>query len=169
MKQRTTALLVAGLLLVAGVALAQNIQQADRIVRIHGGHHGGHHAGHGPGGHEMLVAHLTKALDLTAEQQASAKEIHDNCHAKAEPLFAELERLHGELEKAFDSNAPAATVGELAIAQHKVHEQMKALHTEAFAALEALLTAEQQETFKKLKEEHPMLGGFHRRVHVMGH
>lgn len=153
MNRRATALLVIGLLLTAGVVLAQH----DRVF-VHGRHGGPG----GPDHHAMMVAHLTELLDLTAEQQASAKDLHEAARAKAEPLRAEAERLQGELEKAFDSNAPAATVGELAIALHKTHEQIKAVHEEAMTSFHALLTAEQLEKLKKLHEEHPMLNRIHK-------
>jgi Spy/CpxP family protein refolding chaperone len=154
--KRTALLLSTVLLLVAAAAVAVHAQ--DRIFFRHHG---------GPGGHDRaemhahFFTHLTEKLELTAEQQAAAKEQMAKVHAAVEPLFAEHEKQHEALRTALDNGSDATTVGELAIAAHATMQKIHAAHKEAMATFAAQLTPEQQEKFQQLKESRKE---FHHRI-----
>jgi Spy/CpxP family protein refolding chaperone len=125
----------------------------DRMILRHHGGHGGPHAAEM---HAHFFAHLTEKLDLTAEQQAAAKEQMAKVHAAVEPLFAEHERQHEALRTALENGSDATTVGELAIAAHATMEKIHAAHKEAMAAFATQLTPEQQAKFEELKADRKM-------------
>jgi Spy/CpxP family protein refolding chaperone len=137
MKRILTLALTAILLLGATVLLAQP------------GFH--HRSGPGRGGHADFLA---RALDLTDEQKAAAKEIHEGVEAKAEPLMEQHREQMEEIHALLDGARPDATqIGQKMIAAHATHQQLKALHQEAMAKVSALLNAEQLEKFKEFQEK----------------
>ena len=150
MKRILTLALSAVLLLGATVVLAQP---------------GFHHKRGGPergmAGHGDHAEFLARALDLTDEQKAAAKTIHEGVEAKAEPLMEQhreqMEEIHALLEGA---NPDATQIGQKMIAAHATREQVEALHEEAMAKFSALLNAEQLEKLKKIKEMHHGPEGF---------
>jgi len=122
---------------------------------------------HGPGGPGMMhggmhgpisaehVEHMARALDLTDEQKATAKQIHHEIFAKAQPLFEQHRQQMDELETLLDgANPDPAEVGRKAIAAHATHNQIKALHEDAFARFKAILTPDQLEKLNKMREQH---------------
>ncbi len=148
MKRILTLALCAVLMLGATVLLAQP-----------GFHHRG---GPGKGGHADFLA---RALDLTDEQKAAAKEIHEEAEAKAETTREQHREQMEEIRAFLDGTNPDATqIGQKMIAAHATRQQLKALHQEAMTKLSALLNAEQLEKFKgfqeKLQERHHGPEGF---------
>jgi Spy/CpxP family protein refolding chaperone len=131
-------------------------------------HHGGHGCG-GPGadhatsfdGKDMpsMVDHLAKALDLTDDQQASAKEIETKMKATVEPIHADMTRVQEQLDQALKSNASAADVGALAIEAYQIRQKAEAAHADFHAQFQQILTAEQREKFDSFR--HDMHGGPH--------
>ena len=116
------------------------------------------HEGHGSHMRMMMHGdggHLGAALDLTDEQKAEARKIHEETFARAEPLMEQareaMEKVHDLLE---GSNPNPTEVGQRMIAAHAFHKQLKALHEDAMARFSALLTAEQLEKFKEMQEKH---------------
>lgn len=162
--KRTALLLCTVLLLVAAAAVAVHAQ--DRVFFRHHGGHGGHGGHHSAEMHEHLLAHLSEKLDLTAEQQAAAKEQMAKVHAAVQPLFAEHERQHEALRTALDNGSDATTVGELAIAAHATMEKIHAAHKDAMTAFAAQLTPEQQAKFEEMKASHK---GFRHQIMMMHH
>lgn len=94
-------------------------------------------------------------LDLTDEQKAAAKQIHQELFAKSQPLFAQHRQQMDELDALLDSaNPDPAEVGRKAIAAHATHKQIEALHEDAFTRFKALLTPDQLEKLNKMHERH---------------
>lgn len=124
------------------------------------------HPGPGhPGMHRMMwkgdgpppmVDMLKSRLDLTADQESAARELETRLHETMKPLHEQLVTLEGDLEKALESGADAATVGQAAIAVHKVRKQAEAAHQEFRQSFSELLTSEQKEKFDS----------FHQTVHL---
>jgi Spy/CpxP family protein refolding chaperone len=126
---------------------------------------GFHHKRGGPGG--MMADHaehfdfIARALDLTDEQKAAAKKIHEEIAAKAEPLMEQHRQQMEEVHTLLDGDNPDATlIGQKVIAAHATGEQLKALHEEAMAKFSALLNADQQAKLKKFQEMHHEREGF---------
>ncbi len=150
--------LTAAAILVLPLAIAH----ADDAQKGMGRHHGG--PGFGPGaGHRMafrgdgempsMVEHLAKRLDLTEDQKTSALALEAKMKASMEPIHADLMRVHEQLDQALESNAPAATVGALAIEGHQLREKAEAARTDFQTQLQELLTAEQREKLAALHTE----------------
>lgn len=112
---------------------------------------------HGAGPHRMRMhEHLTRALDLTEEQKAAAKQIHEETMTRAEPLMEQRERQWEELHALLDTANPNPTeVGNRMIAAHALRAQLKALHEDGMNRFKALLTEEQR---SKLEEMHERRG-----------
>jgi Spy/CpxP family protein refolding chaperone len=168
MKRWIYSLAAAGLLAVP-FALAHaggEGKEPHKIVIRHGGPGFGHGPGHrmffgGGEGMPSIVDHLAKALDLTDDQKAAAKEIETKMKATMEPIHADMERVHEAMEQALESNAPAATVGALAIEAYQIRQKAKTAHTEIHAQFQEILTAEQREKFDSFHHEMRFKHGHH--------
>src|SRR4051812_31425979 len=114
---------------------------------------------HGLHGHADMAAHMaymTKALNLTADQQAAAKKLHADLMAKAEPLMAQHHQQQAELKTLLDGVNPNATeIGQKAIAAHATELQLKAMHEDLKAKFTALLTPDQKTKLAQLEASHP--------------
>ena len=150
MKRILTLALSAAVLL--GVAFA---------VHAEGGH--GFHHDRGAFGSRMgdAEAFLAKALDLTDEQQAAVKKLHEELLAKAKPLMDQRRQQMEEIHDLLDAgNADATTIGQKVIAAHATGQELKALHEDFKARLTPLLNADQIEKLNKFKEMHREHGPF---------
>ena len=113
---------------------------------------------HGPHGKGMAdhMAHMTKALNLTADQQAAVKKLHTELMAKAEPLMAQHHQQQAELKTLMNGVNPNSTeVGQKTLAANNTEAQLKALHEDFKAKFKALLTPDQQTKLAQLEAEHP--------------
>ncbi len=141
--KRILTLCLGAILLVAAVAFAA-------------GEHGGWKHMGGPG--EMGAHHaamMAKALDLTDDQQAAAKKLHEDLLAKAQPLMTQHRQQMDEVKTLLDAgNADATEVGQKVIAAHATRQQLKALHDDFKARFTALLTPDQLDKLKKLEAMH---------------
>jgi Spy/CpxP family protein refolding chaperone len=140
--KRTLILAVAAVLLVAaGVAWSEGPVRH----RIAGpGHHGMVHGG----------GFFGEGLNLTDEQKAEARKIHEEVFAKAKPIMEQLHEQWKAIHEMLDAgNAVAAEVGERMIAAHATRQQLKALHEDAETRFAALLNAEQLAKFKERQDE----------------
>ncbi|HEX9942286.1 MAG TPA: Spy/CpxP family protein refolding chaperone [Thermoanaerobaculia bacterium] len=145
MKRILTLSFAAVLLLAAGIAWSEGPVR-ERIARMH---------------HDMHE-HFGEDLNLTDEQKAAAKKLHEEVAAKAEPLLDQHHQQWREIHEMLDAgNADATEIGRRMIAAHAIHQQVKALHDEAETRFAALLTAEQLEKFKE-HQERRREGGPHR-------
>jgi Spy/CpxP family protein refolding chaperone len=118
---------------------------------------GGHWAA---GDHAKMMQHhaafLAKALNLTADQQAAAKKLHDDLAAQAQPLMAQHRQQMQEIKALLDGgNADAADVGQKTIDAHATRQQLKALHDDFTAKFSALLNPDQLAKFQQLQAAHP--------------
>lgn len=123
--------------------------------------------GHGgPGGHEGFEAHLASALDLTEDQKAGAKKLHEEIFAKSEPLMEQHSQQMEAVHALLNSDNPDATeVGTKMIEAHGYMKQIRALHEDGMARFSTLLTAEQKTKFDELKKSHG--GEFGPRIRFM--
>ncbi|HXU32222.1 MAG TPA: Spy/CpxP family protein refolding chaperone [Thermoanaerobaculia bacterium] len=120
------------------------------------------HPGPGhPGMHRMvfkgdgpppLVDMLKTQLDLTADQESAARDLEAQLRETMKPLHEQLMGLQATLDKALDSGADAATVGNAAIAVHKLTKQMEAAHQEFHQSFSDLLTSEQKAKFESFHQ-----------------
>ncbi|HEV7783818.1 MAG TPA: periplasmic heavy metal sensor [Thermoanaerobaculia bacterium] len=125
----------------------------------------------GAGGHwkaagdhsQMMQQHaafLAKALNLTADQQAAAKKLHEDLAAKAQPLMAQHRQQMQEIHALLDGgSADAADIGQKTIDAHATGQQLKALHDDFKTKFTALLSPDQLAKFQQMQAEHPSHGG----------
>jgi Spy/CpxP family protein refolding chaperone len=123
--------------------------------------------GHGFHGKAGMAAHhgefLTKALNLTADQQAAVQKLGQDQHAKAQPLLQQHHQQMTEIKTLLEGTNPDATeIGQKMITAHATRLQLKALHDDFKTKLNALLTADQKTKLQQLdqmRQDHPPFGG----------
>ncbi|MGE0639437.1 MAG: Spy/CpxP family protein refolding chaperone [Thermoanaerobaculia bacterium] len=99
---------------------------------------------------------LTRALDLTTEQQATLADLQRGFGDTVRPLFESMRTARQELDNALEAAHPdPATVGTKAIAMHDMKEAMKAAHDSFEAGIEAMLTDVQRAQYQALREARP--------------
>jgi protein CpxP len=127
-------IVVMSLAICTGTAFSQDDQQAPPPAQgSEMGGHGGHHQM--PSVDEQLK-HMTKKLDLTADQQPKIKAILDDQHAK-------MEALHN------DSS----------VAREDKWSKMGEIHQNSATQIKAVLTEDQQKKFDKMQQEqHDRMG-----------
>ena len=149
------------ILVIAGIAVlvigATVLALGHGLQGLHGQGRGeGRGKGHGPGFGPEMIEHLTKALNLTAEQQTQIKALMESAHAAEEPRHEKLKELRTQLESItangqFDETQVRAIANQQAqlIAETMVeHERMK-------SKVFAILTPEQR---TKMLELHKQMG-----------
>jgi Spy/CpxP family protein refolding chaperone len=107
--------------------------------------------------HGMMMHHFAamKALNLTDEQKASAKQLMQEMKAKSAPLWQAQRALAQQYRAALAAESPdAAAVGKIAIQMHENRQQMKPVMQEFHQKFQALLTPEQQTKFQALQQSH---------------
>jgi Spy/CpxP family protein refolding chaperone len=110
-----------------------------------------------------------RVLELTEQQQEAARQIFEQRRPQMEALHEEMHENRKLLQEALESgHADPTAVGELVIAGHALREEDHRLKEESKAALESLLTPEQQvklEALEAMREDmgprgpHPGPGG----------
>ena len=113
--------------------------------------------GHGFHGKGMAdhTAFLTKALNLTADQQASVTKLHQDLMAKAQPLMQQHHQQMAEIKTLLDGVNPDATeIGQKTIAAHSTMQQLKSLHEDFKTKLTALLTPDQKTKLQQMEQMH---------------
>jgi len=140
------------LLAVPALTLAENAAQAEQAAAATAGSQ--HQA--------MFEAHLQKMaqkLNLTQEQQASAKQLFQDMKAKVAPIHQAQQALHTQLKAALAvPNPDAATVGQVVIQIHQNRAQLKPVMEAFHQQMEALLTPDQLAKFKQMQAAHPAFG-----------
>jgi Spy/CpxP family protein refolding chaperone len=140
--RKTIAASACAALLLAGALLAQS----------HG--HMGHMGKSGAAGMAGMEEHLAAALNLTDAQKASAKQLHTELWAKAQPLMTKMRQQHDELKTLLDgANPDAAEIGQKVIAAHDTRNQLKALHEDFANRFSALLNADQKAKFQEMRQQ----------------
>ena len=112
------------------------------------------HGMHGQAGADHM-AFLTKALNLTADQQAAVTKLHQDLMAKAQPLMQQHHQQMAEVKTLLDGTNPDATeIGQKTIAAHATLLQLKSLHDDFNTKLSALLTPDQKTKLEQLHQAH---------------
>lgn len=108
----------------------------------------GHGRGHGPGGPdgEPMLARMAKHLDLTEDQQARIKALHEAAKPEREALEAALDTLREEMHALWQAETPdeGAILAKQA-EMDPLRQQLRAQHVRLRLAVHALLTPEQRE------------------------
>ncbi len=135
--------------LIAGPLAAQTDQTATTVTT--------------PAPHQgMMLQRLTTKLNLSEEQQASAKTIFQEMQTKLQPLHAQAQQLHTQLKAALGATTPdAATVGQAVISMHQLRAQMKPIMQSYHQQFQALLNADQLATYKQMQSAHSHLRHAH--------
>lgn len=138
--------LLALVALVAGPALARAFQDGTDTAAGMGGV---------PHDHSMMLRHMATKLNLTAEQQASAKQLFADLKAKMAPVHQAQQQLHTQLKAALAApNPDAAAVGQLVISMHQGRTQLKPVMDAFHQQFEALLTPDQLTQYKQMLAAH---------------
>lgn len=102
-----------------------------------------------------FVTVLTRALSLTAEQQAAVQTLYANLQTSVETLRDQHDTQRDEILALLDQDNPdPTTVGQKVIAAHATVEQIEALHETFIDQVSALLTPTQLATFEDLLARH---------------
>lgn len=102
---------------------------------------------------------LTRALDLTADQQTTLARLQDELAQTVRPLFDQMRSGRETLESMLDAASPDATaIGNQAIAMHRLRGEVKAAHDSFDTQLKAMLNPTQRAQFDALQEVRPHFG-----------
>ena len=105
---------------------------------------------------------MAEYLNLTDQQQASARQLFQDLREQTQPLRQEQKALREQLRTALAAANPDPTaVGRLMIDIHAKREQMKAAREQMNKSFAALLTPEQRQKYDALKDARESFG--HRR------
>ena len=116
--------------------------------------------GHGRGGHGDMLEHMSRALNLTAEQKQQAKAIMDSVESTASGIHAKLDDVHKQLEAATANGQFDETqVRTLANQQAQLEADMTVEHFRAISKVFSILTPEQR---VKAEELHKQMGAHER-------
>jgi Spy/CpxP family protein refolding chaperone len=110
-----------------------------------------------PTGHQgMMLQRLTVKLNLTEDQQASAKQLSQELQTKLAPFHQAAQQLHTQLKAALGVATPdAATVGAAVIGLHQNRAQIKPIMQAYHQQFQALLNPDQLATYKQMLAAHP--------------
>jgi|SRR5579862_2177625 len=107
----------------------------------------------------MHLQKLAQKLNLTEEQQATAKQLFQDLKTKTAPIHQAQQALSTQLKAALAvPNPDAATVGQVVIQMHQNRAQLKPVMQAFHQQLEALLTPDQLAKFKQMQASHPAFG-----------
>jgi Spy/CpxP family protein refolding chaperone len=139
----TMALLTAMVLLAVGALALAPPDPAATAAPMSQGHFEGH------------LQHLTQKLNLTADQQASARQLFQELKAKAAPIHQAQMQLRTQLKTALAAPNPDATaVGQLVIQMHQNRAQLKPVMDSLHQQFEALLNPDQLAQWKQMLAAH---------------
>lgn len=138
MKKLHLVFAMALMLILSGAVFAVSTQDAQdsQQPRQHSGHGQGHGAGEGHGqgmmsSPEAMLAHLSKELDLTADQQTKVKPIVDD-------TFKQMQQLREDTS----------------LSDQDRHAKMKQTHDSALAQVRPMLNADQQKKLDEMMSNH---------------
>lgn len=120
---------------------------------------------------EHQAERLTRALDLTPEQQVTLGRLQADLQTVIEPLADGMRAAHQQLRTLLDTESPDPTaVGTQAIAIDQARDGMRAAKERFDTDLMAILTETQRAIYQALQEERPGRGPFsgHRGRHGEG-
>ncbi len=103
----------------------------------------------------MHLQMLSKKLNLTAEQQATAKQLGQDLQAKLAPIHQAQQALRTQLKSALAVPSPdAATVGQVVIQMRQTRAQVKPIFEAYNQQFEAVLNADQLAQYKQMLAAH---------------
>lgn len=108
-------------------------------------------------GRHMDSGRIAEYLNLTEAQKTQVEQLREKTKVAMEPLFEEHRALAEAVHSALESDADAATVGAAVIAAHEHGKKIRAVREQHDAELEALLTPEQAERWRSLKDARKMM------------
>jgi Spy/CpxP family protein refolding chaperone len=118
------------------------------------------HGFHGKTGADH-TAFLTKALNLTTDQQTAVTKLHQDLMAKAQPLMQQHQQQMTEVKTLLNGTNPDATeIGQKVINAHATQLQLKSLHDDFKTKLTALLTPDQKTKLQQMEQAHQGHGSF---------
>jgi Spy/CpxP family protein refolding chaperone len=104
---------------------------------------------------------LTRALDLTPEQQVTLGRLQDDLEEAVSPLSDQMRSAHQRLRTLLDVAAPdPAAVGTQAIAIDRARDAMRTAWEEFEADFTAILSETQRAGYRALQEARPDRGAF---------
>lgn len=110
---------------------------------------------------EHQAERLTRALDLTPEQQVTLARLQDELEATVGPLADGMRAAHQQLRTLLDAPSPDPTaVGTQAIAIDQARDGMRAARESFETEFTAILTDTQRAIYQALQEERPGRRGF---------
>ncbi len=119
---------------------------------------------------EHQAERLTRALDLTSEQQVTLGRLQDELQATVDPLADGMRAAHQQLRTLLDATAPdPAAVGTQAIAIDRARDGMRAAWERFETDFTAILTETQRAIYQALQEARPDRGPFGDRGDHRGH
>ncbi len=102
---------------------------------------------------ERHAERLTRALDLTEEQQTRLAALQDELGETLRPSLEAMRSMRDELEAELESaNPDPAAVGSRAIALHRTKESMKRAHETFETGLKAMLTEGQRVRYEAMRD-----------------
>lgn len=112
---------------------------------------------HGPAhrGHRLFrdFGFVADFLDLTEAQREQARNLHQELRERHRALRQERRTLRQEMRTELGAEAPdTSRIGELTVALHEQRQKGRALTEQAMADFEALLTEDQLESFRHLRQ-----------------
>ena len=126
----------------AGVGLAADEGAGRGEGFGHRGMHGGRHGGD------------FRALNLTDDQKAQLKQIHEQQRETMRPLMEQHKALRDQIEQSLGAAKPDATrIGQLEIQLFNLRSQFKAQREKSHEAFLNVLTPEQKAQWEKLRAE----------------
>ncbi len=126
----------------------------------HGGPGGGPGFEHGPGGPGGPgMGMLIRRLDLSEEQQAQLKAIHEKERTAAEPLLKAAGEAREAFEKALEGDNPnPAAVGQAALNMRNAKRAVEAHHKATFEQVKSILNPEQLARLEEMEKRGPRRG-----------
>lgn len=116
-------------------------------------------AGARPEGKAGRHGRMAEYLQLTEQQQASARQLYQQLREQTQPLREEQKALREQLRTALAAANPDPTaVGRLVIDIHAKREQMKAAREQMHKSFAALLTPEQRQKYEALQDARESFG-----------
>ena len=129
--------------LISAAALwAQAPQSQAPAAAPHGGRFAPSPDGFGPGG-PNLERHLTKALNLTAEQQNKVHTAIEESRVQSKGMIQQAQTLHQSLAAAVKSG-DEGQIDKAAQDMAALHQQQTAIHAKAMAKIYAALSPDQK-------------------------
>ena len=140
-----------GMLLAAAILIGGGVA----VAREHGGH--GTYMRHGgPGeGMDRHMEYVADKLDLTDEQRAAAKKLHEGVEDEVRGIFDQQRDIREAIDDMLDSANPDATaLGQKMIEGHALRTRLQAIHESLQKQFKGLLNADQLKKFEQLESDH---------------